>query len=105
MILLIIVIIILSILLGGLFAIRFRDKLHLILGFSAGAVMGVAFFDLMPESIELASKRYDISLITLFFALGFTAYLVLGRWFPLHPHDCVDCRKPRHQSRLAIVSL
>jgi ZIP family zinc transporter len=40
--------------LGGLFALKFKDKLHLILGFSAGAVIGVAFFDLLPESIELA---------------------------------------------------
>ncbi len=40
-------------LLGGLFALRFRDKLHLILGFSAGALIGVAFFDLLPEAINL----------------------------------------------------
>jgi ZIP family zinc transporter len=36
--------------LGGIFALRFKDKLHLILGFSAGAIIGVAFFDLLPES-------------------------------------------------------
>ena len=30
--------------LGGLFALRFKDKLHLITGFSAGAIIGVAFF-------------------------------------------------------------
>ena len=41
-----------STVLGGLFALRFRDKLHLILGFSAGSVIGVAFFDLLPEAIE-----------------------------------------------------
>ena len=33
---------------GGLLAWRLQDKLHLILGFSAGAVIGVAFFDLLP---------------------------------------------------------
>jgi hypothetical protein len=33
---------------GGLFAVALRDRLHLVLGFSAGAVVGVAFFDLMP---------------------------------------------------------
>ena len=30
---------------GGLFAISLRDRLHLVLGFSAGAVVGVSFFD------------------------------------------------------------
>ncbi len=36
---------------GGLFALRLEDRLHLVLGFSAGAVVGVAFFDLLPEDI------------------------------------------------------
>src|SRR5258708_10535093 len=43
-----------STLVGGLLALRLRDRLHLILGFSAGAVIGVAFFDLLPEAIQLA---------------------------------------------------
>jgi len=42
-------------LLGGLFALYLQDRLHLILGFSAGALIGVAFFDLLPESLDLAS--------------------------------------------------
>ena len=37
-----------STLAGGLLALKLRDKLHLILGFSAGAVIGVAFFVLLP---------------------------------------------------------
>ena len=43
-----------STLAGGLLALGLRDKLHLILGFSAGAVIGVAFFDLLPEAIDTA---------------------------------------------------
>ena len=30
--------------LGGMAAVRFRDRLHLLLGFSSGAVLGVALF-------------------------------------------------------------
>src|SRR5881394_1839987 len=49
-------------LLGGGFALRYRDKLHLILGFSSGAVLGVA--------------------------LGFFAFMFLSRVLLLHPeHD------------------
>ena len=41
---------------GGLFAIRYRRYLHLILGFTAGVVMGVVGFDLLPEIFRLTSE-------------------------------------------------
>ncbi len=74
-------------LLGGLFALRFKDRLHLILGFSAGAVIGVAFFDLIPEAIELAGENVEISIITSIIALGFVVYMVLDRFVFLHTHN------------------
>lgn len=78
---------VISTFLGGLFAIRFKDKLHLILGFSAGAVIGVAFFELLPESIGLTTESYDIKLAMTFVAIGFTAFMILDRFFSLHPHE------------------
>jgi ZIP family zinc transporter len=76
-----------STLLGGMFALRFKDKLHLILGFSAGAIIGVAFFDLLPEAIELGSKNYDIAFITSIAALGFIIYTILDRFVFFHSHN------------------
>jgi len=73
--------------LGGIFALRFKDKLHLILGFSAGAIIGVAFFDLLPEAIELGSNNYDISFVTSITALGFIVYTVLDRFVFFHSHN------------------
>jgi len=43
-------------LIGGWVGISLRDRLHLVLAFSAGAVIGVAFFDLLPEAVELAAS-------------------------------------------------
>jgi ZIP family zinc transporter len=74
-------------LLGGLFALRYQDKLHLILGFSAGAVLGVALFDLLPESFSLAGKHYAAATVTLFVAAGFFTFLFLSRVLLLHPED------------------
>lgn len=71
---------------GGLFALKFKDKLHLILGFSAGAVIGVAFFDLIPEAIELTEGLYSISTITSIVALGFALYMILDRFVIFHSH-------------------
>jgi ZIP family zinc transporter len=39
--------------LGGLFALRHRDRLHLILGFTAGVILSVVAFDLLPEIFDL----------------------------------------------------
>ena len=72
--------------LGGIFALRFKDKLHLILGFSAGAIIGVAFFDLLPEAIALGSTNYDVSYITSIMALGFIVYTILDRFIFFHSH-------------------
>lgn len=71
--------------LGGLFALRFRDRLHLILGFSAGAVIAVAFFDLIPEALELG-RGFGAQNILSVTAMGFFGYVVLDRLVTLHAH-------------------
>jgi zinc transporter ZupT len=92
-------------LLGGAFALYFKDKLHLVLGFSAGAVIGVAFFDLLPEAIELGSKTASISTMTSVVALGFVGYLILDQFFSLHSHDEGAHEKHLHRGNLGAGSL
>jgi zinc transporter ZupT len=75
---------------GGLFALKFKDKLHLILGFSAGAVIGVAFFDLLPEALELGSSTFSTSTVTAITALGFMVYMLLDRFVMFHSHTHGD---------------
>ncbi len=69
--------------LGGLFALKLKDRLHLVLGFSAGALLGVAFFDLLPEALSLGSS---VSTTMMLVALGFAIYLLLDRAIVLHMH-------------------
>jgi ZIP family zinc transporter len=73
-------------LLGGLFALYLQDRLHLILGFSAGAVIGVAFFDLVPEAIGLCAPRYSAASVLLVVAAGFVGYMILDRTIAPHGH-------------------
>ena len=76
-----------STMLGGSLALKLRNNLYLILGFSAGAVVAVAFFDLMPEALNLAGKTYQLSTVLTFVALGFFSYLFLDRILLLgHSH-------------------
>lgn len=81
---------------GGAMALRFRDKLHIILGLSAGAVIGAALFDLIPESIELGSPVFQIGEVTALTAIGFFAYLILDRLFSFHEHTVEYHDDPSH---------
>lgn len=92
-------------LLGGMFALKFKDRLHLVLGFSAGAVIGVAFFDLLPESIELSSVGYDTSTIATVIASGFLVYLILDRMIALHFCPSERCENPNHRGRIGAGTL
>jgi len=42
---------------GGTLAIKSKDRLHLVLGLSAGLLLGLVAFDLLPEVFEMSSKE------------------------------------------------
>lgn len=63
--------------LGGLAALGLRERLPLVLGFSAGAVIAVAFFDLLPEALALDSHPPRV--IVTASAVGFFLYLLFDR--------------------------
>lgn len=96
---------VISTFLGGLFAIRLKDRLHLILGFSAGAVIAVALFDLLPESFSLMTSVGWGEQTPLFIGAGFLLYLILDRFFSLHSHDDHDCHNPGHKGKIGAIML
>lgn len=64
---------------GGALALRFQSALGLFLGFSSGAVIGVALFDLLPEAFELGGSHFEPLTITTVLAVGFALYLTADR--------------------------
>ncbi|MDA3030098.1 MAG: ZIP family metal transporter [Actinomycetota bacterium] len=44
--------------LGGVIALRARDRLHLVLGLAAGLLLGLVAFDLLPEVFEMSSTTF-----------------------------------------------
>jgi ZIP family zinc transporter len=62
---------------GGLLALRAKDRFHLVLGLSAGLLLGLVGFDLLPEVFEMGSgelggvKTVSIALIAGFLSLHF----------------------------------
>src|SRR3954471_5403071 len=71
---------------GGLMALKLAGKLPLVMGFSAGAVIGVAFFDLAPEALAAGAGLYAPRTWLAVAALGFFLYVVLDRL--VARHDC-----------------
>ena len=71
---------------GGALALRLRDRLHLILGFSAGAIIALSFFDLLPEAIKIGGARIPPATVLAVAALGFFLYTILDRLILLHAH-------------------
>src|SRR5207302_8367327 len=66
-------------LLGGFLALRLSSRIHLVLGFSAGAVIGVALLDLLPEAMTLGRAGPGSLGVMSVVAAGFLAYLVVDR--------------------------
>jgi zinc transporter ZupT len=64
---------------GGLLALKLAARMHWVLGFSAGAVVAVAFFDLMPEALELGAGTFGVTRVFACAAAGFLVYLLFDR--------------------------
>jgi ZIP family zinc transporter len=93
-----------STLAGGLCALRFRARLHLLLGFTAGALLGVVAFDLLPESFALSRRLGSDSQAPLV-ALAAGFLLIHGlKKFVLVQHVHESDRAPHHHPSAGVLS-
>lgn len=86
-----------STLLGGLFAFRYKDRLHRILGFSAGVVLGVVAFEILPEIVDLL-KVNDVRALWPMLALvcGFLLFHIIEKSILLHKSQEEDYGSHHH---------
>lgn len=75
----------LSTTLGGLFGIRHKNQLHFIMSFTAGVLLAVCFFDILPEAFSLITEHH-FSTTPLFIALvtGFLLFHILEKLIAYH---------------------
>ena len=70
---------------GGLFSIKFKDKLHAIMCFTAGVLVGVFSFDIMPEIIsEVKEHNFDPTGAMIAFVAGYMIFHVLEKSILIH---------------------
>jgi zinc transporter, ZIP family len=86
--------------LGGMAALRFRDRLHLLLGFSSGAVIGVALFDILPEVFALKDGASYVP----FAGIGFLAFFALERYTSMHRSREHEHTAASHEQELGALS-
>jgi ZIP family zinc transporter len=73
---------------GGLFALKNQDRLHRILGFTAGILLGVVAFDLMPEIMTLVqSTGTDPVVPMIALAVGFLFFHSIEKLTQIHHHQ------------------
>ena len=78
-----------STLLGGVTALRNRDRLHRILGYTAGVILGVIAFDLLPEIFKIVSEqKIEATWPMVALVVGFLLFHIAEKTIAMHhAHD------------------
>lgn len=96
--------------LGGTLAIKLKDKLHYIMALSAGVLLGVVSFDILPEIIDQVNRNNFASMgIMAALVVGFLLFHILEKSILIHNHKEGYYAEHRHPqvgvwSALALIS-
>ncbi|MFA6974268.1 MAG: ZIP family metal transporter [Parcubacteria group bacterium] len=78
-------------LVGGLVTLKFKKSLPYFFAFAAGALIAVAFLDLLPEALNLAGQiNFPVRYIMITIVISFFLYSLIDKYFVTH---CIgqDC--------------
>lgn len=93
-----------STMLGGFVGIRHRDKLHIILGFTAGVLLAVVAFDIFPEIATLLGKLGgDPVKPMMALVVGFLAFHIAEKFFLIH-HSHEEEYGAHHHPSVGVLS-
>lgn len=82
---------------GGFLGIRFKDSLHIVLGFAAGVLVSVVSFDIFPEMMELIGETGASPIVAMMaFVSGFFAFHVIEKLFLVHGAHESEYEHHRH---------
>ncbi len=82
---------------GGLVAIKNQRRLHHILGFTAGVILGVIAFDVLPETFELAGEHHvDPIKPMIALVIGFLAFHIIEKTVLMHHTHEAEYGRHRH---------
>ncbi len=88
---------------GGVLAIRTRERLHLVLGLSAGLLLGLVAFDLLPEVFKLNTNTLGgVQVVAIAFVVGFLVLHFAEQFFGSHePAESNYSHEHKHAANIA----
>ncbi len=90
--------------LGGVTALKNRDRLHRFLGYTAGVLLGVVAFDLLPEIFRLVQKIHvDPTGPMIALVVGFLAFHIVEKSILIH-HSQEEEYEVHHHPHVGIAS-
>ena len=93
-----------STLAGGLLALRFRDRLHFVLSITAGVLLGVVSFDILPEVFALGREHeIDPGGAMIALVVGFLLFHSLEKFVLIHHVHEADYAA-HHHPRVGVLS-
>lgn len=83
--------------LGGLLAARFKDKLHFVMAFTAGVLLGVVSFEILPEIIEqIKTNNFKPMEAMVALVVGFFLFHILEKTILIHHSHEEDYAQHKH---------
>ena len=89
---------------GGLFALKNKGHIHHILGFTAGVLIGVVAFDILPEIFDLVEQTHDDPLKPMIaLVIGFLLFHIAEKLILIH-HTHESEYKEHHHPQVGVLS-
>lgn len=84
---------------GGIVGIRNRRIVHRLLGFTAGVIIGVIAFDILPETFEIISKNnLDTTPVMIALVVGFLLFHISEKYLLIHHAHEKEYGQHKHPS-------
>lgn len=89
---------------GGLFGLHHHKRIHYIMSFTAGVLIAVCFFDIIPEIFDIASaNHYDITPPLISIIAGYLLIHILEKYAVIHHSHEGEYANHRHP-QVGIIS-
>jgi zinc transporter ZupT len=89
---------------GGLVGLKNKDKLHRFLGYTAGVLIGVVAFDLLPEIFKLLEKEHgSFTGVSIALVCGYLLFHIVEKTILIH-HAQEDEYEDHHHPHVGVAS-